>query len=244
MRLLRSYDVGVLNTLTIFLGLRFAQAQGWQRIWTGDAADELFAGYRFLRDKPDWHGYLAHAVATLRQQGTDATRLGQAMGMQVTTPYLHPAVTEIALRLELRESLVSRPGEMPGAFMDQFDPALMALPGKPWGKTPLRVIAATLLPPEIAWRPKMDMMFGAGMCQLEYTLVRTLTAEDRAACDASGRHFWNDAHRALFLRFQCLGIVLTPPGAGEYPCAWCGAGVTRGTRHCLTCGASPADAIP
>nr|MDQ3043543.1 asparagine synthase C-terminal domain-containing protein [Chloroflexota bacterium] len=228
-RLSRGYDLGLLNDIPLLAGLRHAQHLGLTRVRTGDDADSLFGGYSYLRAEPDWGAYLTRRIPTIRPP---IIRLGAALGMEISLPYLHSAVLKVARKLSRQEIATTRPGF--GAFVDQFDPDLTDGDEKPWGKLVLRQVAATLLPERIAWRPKTDLQFGAGMCQLE-TALAALAPPSRHE-DTHGR-FFNPAHRGMRVLFDRAGLTVPLPGPDEVACDGCGAGLAPNRLHCPTCGA-------
>lgn len=238
MRHFHSFDLGLLNDIPILAGLRRAAALGHTQVWTGDDADTLFGGYRFLRDRSDWGAFLRDRVPTIRPQ---AQALGAWLGLKPTFPYLHPDVIALAQSLTRAEIEALVSGRGAPSFVDQFDEALLAAPAQPWGKAILRAVAERLLPAAIAWRPKTDLQFGSGMCRLETPLAALISDDDRAELKWTGIRWFNNAHMGMYRRFSDLGLVVSPPGDGEYACASCGAGVRMGRRHCGTCGAWPAD---
>jgi asparagine synthase (glutamine-hydrolysing) len=239
--LTQSYDLALLNDITIYTGLKRARSLGWHTVWTGDDADTLFAGYSYLRSKQDWAGYLRRAIPHIQDVGPDASRIGKALGLSLQYPYLHSEVLAFAQSLDLAENIEWRESQGAGAFLDQFDTDLMQQKVKPWGKAILRHAAGDFLPASIAWRLKTDLEFGSGMCRLEGKLAESLSPQDSEEIDSTKRRFWNNAHRALFLIYKRMGFQSGTPQAGEYPCTWCGSGVVDGTRHCKVCGGSPAD---
>ena len=241
---LRSFDLGNLNNIALYIGTLRATRIGAKRIWTGDDADSLFGGYRFLARHDDWQDYLAERIPTIRPPFTDIAAI---TGATPVFPWLHPRVLEIAQSLERKDVLVDIPRSeqpRPPSFMDQFDHDAMAAERRTWGKVPLRHLAARSLPQDIAWRPKTDLEFGSGMCALEPHLAGSVTPDHRECLDRTGIRFFNDAHRGLYLRWIDAGGEIRARQAGEYACASCGGGVANGRRHCPTCGAWPADEPP
>jgi asparagine synthetase B (glutamine-hydrolysing) len=238
---LRSFDLGNLNNIALYVGALRATRVGARRIWTGDDADSLFGGYRFLGQHQDWQAYLAGRIPTLRPPFTDIAPIA---GASAVYPFLHPDVLDAARALRRVQVLVDIPvaeRPTPPSFMDQLDAATMEAETRIWGKVPLRRIAARVLPEEIAWRPKTDLEFGSGMCALEPLLAATVTPDDRDRLDRTGIMFWNDAHRGLYLRWVEAGGSVPSPGPREYACISCGGGVAKGRSHCPTCGTWPAD---
>lgn len=241
MRLRTSFDLGLLNDIPIIAGLRHARSLGAHSFWTGDDADTLFGGYRFLRGEADWSAFLKSRIPTI---DPPARAIGGHLGMTPMFPFLASDVVAVAESLGWDDVHVSIPVEkrpVPPSFVDQLDPDLMAAPTRPWGKVILRRVAEELLPDAIAWRPKTDLEFGSGMCALEGPLAERVTPVARDRLDAMGIRWFNDAHRGAYLRFEALGLRVPSAGPGTYPCVSCGGGVRIGRRHCPTCGAWPAD---
>lgn len=234
-RISRGYDLGLLNDIPLLAGLRHAQGLGVTRVRTGDDADSLFGGYSYLRPETNWGAYLARRIPALHPP---VIRLGEALGVEVSFPYLHPAVLAVARGLSSAELATGR-AEF-GAFVDQFDPELAECATKPWGKLVLRQVAAMLLPERIAWRPKTDLQFGAGMCRLETELAALVVPAMRAVGDSPLARFINPAHHGMRVLFDRAGLSIPPPGPGEVACVGCGAGLAAGRLHCSTCGAYPA----
>lgn len=241
-RQFHSFDLGLLNDIPILAGMRRAAALGHARVWTGDDADTLFGGYRFLRDQDDWGAFLRARVPAIRPQ---AAVIGPWLGREPVFPYLHPGVIAVAGSLTRDDVEAQVAGRGAPSFVDQFDEALLAAPAQPWGKAILRRVAERVLPAplatSIAWRPKTDLQFGAGMCRLETPLAGLVTEDEANALARTGIGWFNRAHMGMYRRFTDLGLPIRPPGDGEYACVSCGAGVAIGRRHCGTCGAWPAD---
>jgi asparagine synthase len=237
-RAFHSFDLGLLNDIPILAGMARAAALGHTRVWTGDDADTLFGGYRFLREQDDWGAFLRGRVPSIRPQ---AEVIAPWLGRQPVFPYLHPDVIAVAQSLTRDEIETPVAGRGAPSFVDQFDDALMNASAQPWGKAIVRFAAERVLPADIAWRPKTDLQFGAGMCRLETPLAALVDDEESAALARTGLRWFNRAHMGMYRRFTELGLAIRPPGDGEYACVDCGAGVAIGRRHCGTCGAWPAD---
>ena len=238
---LRSFDLGNLNNIALYVGAINAARIGAERVWTGDDADSLFGAYRYLSDEPDWRAYLARRIPTIRPTFTD---IASVVGVKPVYPWLHPSILDIARSLDRADVLAEistdeRPA-MP-SFMDQFDPDVQQASTRQWGKIPVRQLAAMHVPDDTAWRPKTDLEFGSGMCALERPLAADLTPDVRDRIDTTGIRFFNDAHRGLYQRFVDAGGRIPSPSSGQYACMGCGGGVDTGRRHCPTCGAWPAD---
>ena len=236
----RSFDLGQLNNIPLLAGIRAALAAGAGSFATGDDADGLFGGYRFLRGNDDWGGYVSDRLPRI---DPPAHGIGAALGCDPAFPYLEREVTAVASGLDRADVFQTRALDAPPSFVDQFDDALMSGPERPWGKVALRRVAERWLPERFAWRPKTDLQFGSGMCALEPVLAGHVSEAARAELDATSIAWFNDAHRALYLRFLDLGLTIREPAEEDYACRSCGGGVPVGRRHCATCGCWPADEV-
>lgn len=240
----RSFDLGQLNNIALIAGLQRSGLDRASTFATGDDGDGLFGGYRFLRANTDWPAYVSERIPHI---DPPAREIGHAAGWTPTFPLLEGEVLEIARQCtwnDLAADLPVSEHPLPPSFMDQFDAEVMDARERPWGKAVLRRVAERYLPREIAWRPKTDLQFGSGMCALEGPLALRITPGVLMSLNATGIRWFNDAHRAMYLRFRALGVRVPPVGEGDYACASCGAGIPVGKRHCNTCGCWPADASP
>lgn len=237
----RSFDLGQLNNIALIAGLQRSGLGKGHSFATGDDGDGLFGGYRFLRSKTDWPTYISERIPHI---DPPARGIGRAAGWTPAFPLLEPDVLDVARQCtwdDLTADIPVTEHPLPPSFMDQFDSSVMVSRARPWGKVLLRKVAERHLPREIAWRPKTDLQFGSGMCALEGPLALRVSPGVLMNLNATGIRWFNDAHRALYLRFRALGVELAPPGDGEYACVSCGAGIPHGKRHCSTCGCWPAD---
>jgi asparagine synthase (glutamine-hydrolysing) len=138
-----SFDpMQVRNGLTIYAGLVRAQALGCRRVYTGDAADELYAGYSHMwtMSPTQLQHYVEH-MATIMNFTTPA--LARAAGVEVVSPFLDRALVDFALTLSHDE----RVGEHDGRRM---------------GKWIVREAARAYLPAPLVWRVKTPIEYGSG----------------------------------------------------------------------------------
>jgi asparagine synthetase B (glutamine-hydrolysing) len=234
----RSFDLGQLNNIALIAGLQHASGETFA---TGDDGDGLFGGYLFSRDQDNWGTYVTSRIPHI---DPPARGIGTAAGYTPLFPYLEPEVLKTAKTVtsaDIRVDVDVREHALPPSFMDQFNVAIFDSATRPWGKAVLRRVAERWLPKEIAWRPKTDLQFGSGMCALEPSLALRINSGLMVNLQTTGIRFYNDAHRALYLRFRGLGLTVPPVSEGEYACVSCGGGVPVGKKHCATCGQWPAN---
>ena len=135
-------DIEIRNNVVPYFAINEIKKSGYNRIITGDGADEIFAGYNFLLEKTD---------EELRK---DLTRLGKIMhfpsqkigrflGVEVESPFCNPKVIEFAKELDTSQ-LVNIHNN------------------KKYGKFILRKAFDGKIPSQIVWRVKSPMQEGAG----------------------------------------------------------------------------------
>jgi asparagine synthase (glutamine-hydrolysing) len=224
--LLKTFDpMELRNSIVAYLALEAARKRGLSAVLTGDAADELFAGYSFMFNMTPERlpAYIRHlnGIMHFTSQG-----IGRHLGIGVDCPYETLAVRDFALSLEY-EDLV---GESQG---------------QRFGKKILREAFASLLPEQITWRVKTPIEYGSGstgLKQLSEQLVSDSEfagAQERAAAEDSVK--LRDKEQCFYYRM--FRKQLPPPI--EWPrdvktCPECQGPVSRADMsYCRICGAYP-----
>jgi len=144
-RAIESFDPGLVRSaVPNFLLARFT-AQHVKVVLTGEGADELFAGYDYLReftDADDLHSELVRTVRSLHNLNLQrCDRVTMAHGLEARVPFLDREVIDWALRL-------------PAGYK-------LAGPGQP-EKRLLREAFAGWLPDDLLWREKAEFGDGSG----------------------------------------------------------------------------------
>jgi asparagine synthase (glutamine-hydrolysing) len=140
---LESFDpLLVRSSLLNFVAAR--KASGYvSDIFSGEGADELFAGYTYLSllPKDSLHEELVSLTGKLHNTALQRVdRCASAFGLTPRLVFTHPLVKEMALAIPADLKIVN----------DQ-------------GKWILRKAVEELLPPEITWRPKAKFWEGGGV---------------------------------------------------------------------------------
>jgi asparagine synthase (glutamine-hydrolysing) len=136
-------------TATQYLVAGWAAGAGYDRVLSGQGADELFGGYaRYLRCSDLGAELARDFTSLLRQVGRDQAAAG-LHGCWFSLPYLDLRVVRAAAAIPAAEKV--RDGVR---------------------KLPLRTVAARHLPPEIAWREKRAMQYGSGIWKAIRALAR------------------------------------------------------------------------
>jgi asparagine synthase (glutamine-hydrolysing) len=210
------------NDVVVLEGLKEISRRGFASCWTGDAADELFAGYSFMFERPS-----AEIEATVRRfagsMQFNGPRIGKRLGVTVRSPYLDPAVMAYALGL-------------PG------DELVLEYDGERLGKAPLRRAFIEQLGDRHAYRRKDPIEIGSGASALKAHVRASVTdlATETAAILAIDGVRIRDAESLAYYRIF-RDVFGGPPKADPTlpkRCPDCGARGPDGT-YCRVCGAYP-----
>ena len=142
-RILKNFnDIEIRNNVVMYLAIKWAKETGEKSIITGDGADELFAGYSFLINKPEEElEDEIRRVCSVMHFPTQ--KIGKKLRINIESPFLDKAVVELAKKI---------PANM--KVRDEN--------GKKYGKWILRKTFEKYIPQQIAWRVKSPMQEGSG----------------------------------------------------------------------------------
>jgi asparagine synthase (glutamine-hydrolysing) len=135
--------------LTQYFVARFAGEQGYQRILTGQGADELFGGYSRYLETPTLAEDLERDFIGLEQQADRDQAIASLHGTYQSMPYMDVRVVRAARAIPADEKVQG---------------------GR--RKVPLRQVAERHIPPEFAWYEKKAMQYGSGVWKVLQKLAR------------------------------------------------------------------------
>ena len=215
-------DIEIRNSVVMYLAIKWAKDAGLQGIVSGDGADELFAGYGFLRGKPqdELERELERICSIMH---FPAQRIGERLGVAVESPFLDRDVVEFArgipAGLKVREEN-----------------------GKVHGKWILRKAFEGFIPRQVAWREKSPMQDGAGTAGLTWLFDSVIS--DEAFGEKKKRVREEDGiviRTKESLHYYETYKRIHGPHAGGGPgrtCPYCRSGVGD-SKFCRMCGAFP-----
>jgi asparagine synthase (glutamine-hydrolysing) len=223
---LHTFDpVEVRNSASIYLALRLAKDHGLRRVLTGDAFDEIYAGYSFFVDMTDYEVLQKALEAMWAIMSFTSKDLGRSMGIEVEIPALHPDFFQfskgVPAQLKVRD-----------------------VGGKRWGKWIVRAAHSSLLPDDILWRPKAPIEAGTGTTYAEVLADEAISDDEfvreKERLIRSGLALRNKEQLGCY-RFYVSKFGDKPAYADLVKkCRCCGSGVEQGKNYCRVCGAYPA----
>ena len=215
-------DIEIRNNVVMYLAIKWAKEKGEQSIITGDGADELFAGYSFLINKPE--NQLEDEIKRVCSiMHFPTQKIGKALGIRIESPFLEDKMVELA-RLIPADLKVKNEKE------------------KRYGKWILRKTFEKHIPFQIAWRGKSPMQEGSGTIGLtnlfdsiigeEQFVEKKLTIEkedDVIIRSRESMHYYE-----IFKRFFGSPV----DNKAKNRCPYCKHKVNN-SKFCRMCGAFP-----
>ncbi len=223
-RVLRTFDpMEVRNSLAVYHGMLAAKEAGSKRVTTGDAADELFAGYSFSFNLPETE--LKGKLRELwRVMHFSSRPMARSLRMAASIPYLDRAVFDFAKGLEPAQ-LVGRRGRIK------------------YGKLILRTSFENMVGKRIAWRAKTPIEFGSGTTFLPVYYGTRIDdssfSEGRKKSASEGVKVRDKEHLKYYEIYRSVFPSPSEVARTDNRCPECGGDARHGSKFCVTCGAYP-----
>jgi asparagine synthase (glutamine-hydrolysing) len=206
----------------MYLAIKWAKEKGEKSIITGDGADELFAGYSFLINKPE--GELeAEIKRVCSVMHFPTQKIGQSMGITIESPFLNESVIELANKIPVNLKVKNEKE-------------------KRCGKWILRKTFEEYIPQQIAWRVKSPMQEGAGTSGLT-ELFNSVIAEEQFVESKLTTEKEDDVvirSRESMHYYEIFKKLFGSPVSinAEHTCPYCKHDVGK-SKFCRMCGVFP-----
>ena len=210
------------NSAAVYIGMKEAKKDGTSTVLTGDACDELFAGYSFLFNLNP-----SELKASLKRLWTSMTfsaiPMAESLGMVAKIPFLDPEVREVASRL---------------------DPTVLVgeQAGQKLGKWIVRKAFEDVLPAQITWRTKTPIEYGCGTTTLPQVFDKRIPDEEfyeeqKHLKETDGVTIRDKEHLAYYEIFR--RVFGHRPKTEGRTCPECQYSVRQDATFCRTCAAYP-----
>ncbi len=214
-KILESFDPAIPNDVVVYFGLKTAKDLGVKEIMTGDGADELFAGYDFMKEKEDLDRYIKKISSSV---SFSSNELGKFFDIKIIQPYLDKEFVSFALNIPIEFKIKKENGNI-------------------YGKWILRKAFEDVLPPEIIWQDKRPLEYGSGMTKLREIISSKISDDE---FEEKKRlypiKFLNKEHLYYYEIYRKeIGEIPKPKGT-QKECLGCRAGMERTAFHCKICG--------
>ena len=225
-RLLGTFDpMELRNSIVTYVAVEAASKRGLSAVLTGDAADELFAGYSFMFNMPaeQLPPYIRHLNEVMH---FTSEVIGRNLGLGVDSPYVSSSIRDFALSLD-------------------YEDLVCEYEGQRFGKRILREAFSTLLPGEVVWRLKTPIEYGSGSTALKQLAERSVNdivfEQERERAAAHDRVKLRDKEQCFY--YLMYRSLLPPPkelARNVKTCTDCQAPVPgHDMKYCRMCGAYP-----
>ena len=215
-------DIEIRNNVVMYLAIKWAKENDQKSIITGDGADELFAGYNFLVNKPE-NELDAEIKRVCSIMHFPTQKIGKELGIKIESPFLNQKIIELSNQIPSNLKIKEEKG-------------------KRYGKWILRKTFEKHIPLQIAWRRKSPMQEGAGTSGLtnlfesiisEETYVeKKLTVEKNDGVVIRSRE--SMYYYEIFKKLNGSPVN----DNAEYKCPYCKHEVNN-SKFCRMCGAFP-----
>ncbi|MBN1455545.1 MAG: 7-cyano-7-deazaguanine synthase [Methanomicrobia archaeon] len=213
--MLRTFDPALPNDLVIYTALDAARQLGITRVMTGDAADELFAGYSYMHalSSDVMRTYVTRIAKTMHFASNS---LGASLDIAIQQPYRNQQLMEFALSLD------------PAVLVREHGQSV-------YGKWLLRTAFEPELG-ELAWRAKDPIEVGSGAAELREVIRRTISDTEFEAKKQRYSMAFMNKEQLYFYEIYRAVVGAVPQGHNKRRCPLCRADLPANKLHCAICG--------
>lgn len=214
-KILKSFDPAIPNDLAVYFGLETIKEMGIKEIMTGDGADEIFAGYDFMRDMKELEKYIKRISSLM---SFSSNEIGDFLGIKIKQPYIDKEFIDFALDIPLEFKIRKENGKV-------------------WGKWILRKAFEDDLHGEIVWQDKRPLEYGSGMSRLREIIASKIPDEEfREKSESYPVKFINKEHLYFYEVYRDVIGEIPAPKENEKACPYCSGGMGISSFHCKICG--------
>ncbi|MDY6843796.1 MAG: asparagine synthase C-terminal domain-containing protein [Thermodesulfobacteriota bacterium] len=212
-RILKTFDPAIPNDLVVYFGLEKAKELGLQNIMTGDASDELFAGYSYMLEMDDLETYIRRISQNLH---FSSNTIANHFGIEIIQPFIDADFVKFALSVDVNLKV-------------RKDKRTV------WGKWILRKAFENMLSQEIIWQDKRPLEYGSGMTKLREII--SYKVSDEEFCENPYKiRFINKEHMYYYKIYKDIFGAVQQCQKEEKQCPGCGVEIEKGAFHCSVCG--------
>jgi asparagine synthase (glutamine-hydrolysing) len=214
-KILKSFDPAIPNDLVVYFGLKLAKEMGIKEIMTGDGADELFAGYDFMKNIKNLDEYMKRIASSM---SFSSNKLGDFFKIKIRQPYLDRELIDFALNIPVEFKIREENGKFRGKWI-------------------LRKAFEDALPREIIWQSKRPLEYGSGMSKIREIITKRVSDEAfKRKTKLYPIKFMNKEHLYYYEIYKREVGEIPKPENNQRACPGCGAGVKDKAFHCRVCG--------
>ena len=217
-------DIEIRNAVVMYLSLEELYKKNVKTVLTGDGADEIFAGYNFLLDKPK--DEINDELKRIKKiMHFSSQEIAKTFGIEVESPFLNNRVIDFADSISVSMKVNNRREKV-------------------FGKWILRKTFETHLPESIVWREKSPMQDGAGTVGLTKLFesiisdeifskkIEKIKKDDGVTIRSKESLHYYEIFREKF----------DPPmrtNSNQNVCNDCGSEIKKNAKFCRMCGRFP-----
>lgn len=214
-------DIEIRNNVVMYLAIKWAKEQNSTGIITGDGADELFAGYNFLINKPKEElEKEIQRICSIMHFPTQ--KIGKALGIAVESPFLDEKIIEFSKTIPV-------------------DLKIRNEGGKRHGKWILRKTFEKNIPTQIVWREKSPMQDGSGTAGLSNLFDSVINEqaflENKKKIEETDGVIIRTKESMYYYKIY-KNLYGIPEKQGTNSCPYCNFNVEN-SKFCRMCGAFP-----